>query len=120
MLERRKTKRRSISYYLRIIDSGTNQIIGHLADITLQGLKVDSQKAIQVPKMYRLRIYSTADVSDKDYIEFDASARWCHVDPLEPGLFVIGFEIIKIDPHEKGIVQRIVDKYSARENNYNF
>ena len=117
MLERRKTKRRSISYYMRIVDTGINQIIGHLADITLKGLKIDSQKAIQVPKMYRLRIYTTADVSDRDYIEFEASARWCHIDPLEPGLFVIGFEIIKIDPHATAIVQRIVDKYSARENN---
>ena len=120
MLERRKTKRRNISYYLRIVDTGTNQIIGHLADITLQGLKVDSQKEIPVPKEYRLRIYTTADVSDRDYIEFVACTRWCHIDPLEPGLFVIGFELIKIEPHDKEIIQHIVDKYSARENAFNF
>ena len=120
MVERRKTKRRSISYYMRIVDTSANQIIGHLSDITRQGLNMDSQKPIPLQREYRLRIYTTADVSDKDYIEFVASSRWCQVDPLEPGLYDIGFEIIKIEPHDAEIVQRIVDKYSARETNFNF
>jgi hypothetical protein len=120
MPERRKTKRRSISYYMRVIDTGANQVIGHLGDITLQGLKMDSQKPIPVPKDFRLRIYTTSDVSDKDYIEFLASTRWCQIDPLEPGLYDIGFEIVRMDPHTAAIVQRIVDKYTTKENSFNF
>jgi hypothetical protein len=120
MPERRKTKRRSISYYLRIVDVSSNQVIGHLADITSQGLKIDSQKAIPVPRDMRLRIYTTTDVADKDYIEFMASTRWCKIDPLEPSLYDIGFEIIRIDSRDADIVQRIVDKYSARESSFNF
>jgi len=120
MPERRKTKRRSISYYLRVIDAGANQMIGHLADITLQGLKMDSQKPVQVHKEYRLRIYTTADVADKDFVEFVARARWCTADPVDPGIFEIGFEIIKIEPRDAEIVQHIVDKYSARENSFFF
>lgn len=115
MRERRKFERRSISYYMRIIDAGTNQLIGHLADITLQGLKMDSQKPLPVEKEYKLRINTSEDVADKDYIEFMASTRWCMVDPLEPGLYNVGFEIIKIDPYEAGIVQRIMDKYGAQK-----
>jgi len=118
MLERRKFKRRSISYYLRVIDAGTNQMIGHLADISLQGLKMDSQKTIPLNKEYRLRINTTADVAEKDFIEFAAGTRWCELDPLQTGLFEIGFEILKIDPHDAEIVQRIMDKYSSRENSY--
>jgi len=118
MPERRKIKRRSISYYMRIIDAGANQMIGHLADITLQGLKMDSQKTIPLGKEYRLRIYTTADVADKEFIEFSACTRWCHLDPLDPGIFDIGFEIVKIDPHDAEIVQHIMDKYSTRENSY--
>jgi hypothetical protein len=120
MPERRKTKRRSISYYMRVIDVGANQVIGHLADITLQGLKIDSQKAVPVPRDFRLRIYTTEDVSDKDHIEFVATTRWCEIDSFEPGLYDIGFEIVRIDAHDAAIVQRIVDKYSAKENNFNF
>jgi c-di-GMP-binding flagellar brake protein YcgR len=119
MTERRKVQRRSISYYLRIIDSGANQMIGHLADISLQGLRMDSQTTLPVKKEYRLRINTTADVADKDYIEFVACTRWCQPDPLQTGLFEIGFEIMKIAPHDSEIIQRIVDKYSSRGNSFN-
>jgi hypothetical protein len=120
MPERRRIKRRSISYYLRIVDVEANQVLGHLADITLQGLKMDSQKAIPVPKDFRLRIYTTADVSDKDYIDFLASSRWCQIDPLEPSLYDVGFQIVRIDPHDATIIQHIVDKYTAKESSFNF
>jgi hypothetical protein len=118
MPERRKFNRRSISYYLRIIDVGENQMLGHLADITLQGLKMDSQKPIPANLAYRLRINTTADVADKDYIQFEACTRWCHIDPIQPGIFNIGFEIVQIDPHDAKIVQRIMDKYSTPENGF--
>ena len=120
MLERRKFKRRSISYYMRIIDANENHMIGHLADITQQGLKMDSQKPLPVQKEYRLRIFTTADVADKDCIEFLAATRWCQFDTLDPGLYDIGFEIVEIDPPDAEIIQRIIDKYSVRENSFNF
>jgi hypothetical protein len=120
MPERRKSKRRSISYYMRIVDVGTNQMIGHLADINLQGLKIDSQKPLQVNKDYRLRIYTTADVADKDHIDFVTRAKWCEPEQLEPGIYNIGFEILEIDRHDAGIIQHIMDKYCIRENNLDF
>ena len=116
MLERRKFKRRSISYYLRIIDAGSNVMIGHLADISLNGIKMDSQKTLPISKKYRLRINTTADVADKDFIEFEASTRWCELDPLQTGLYEVGFEILSISPQDAGIIQKIMDKYSTREN----
>lgn len=120
MAERRKSERRSISYYLRIIDADTNLMLGHLGDITLQGLKMDSQKRLPVNKEYRLRINTTADVADKDFIEFSAYTRWCQPDPLQTGLYEIGFEIVKIALYDSAIVQRIMDKYGPRENTFKF
>jgi hypothetical protein len=120
MAERRRIQRRSISYYMRVIDAGENQMIGHLADITLTGLRMDSQKPIKISKEFKLRIYTTTDVSDKDYIEFGARTRWCNIDPVDPGVYDIGFEIIKITPHDAEIVKHIMDKYSSRENSFMF
>jgi hypothetical protein len=120
MQERRKTNRLSISYYLRVLDADTNQMIGHLADISLQGLRMDSQKPIPVKKEYRLRINIAADVGDKDYIDFVASSRWCERDPLQTGLYEVGFEIVKIDRLDVEIIQRIMEKYCIKENTSNW
>jgi hypothetical protein len=91
-----------------------------LADITMQGLKIDSQKALPVNKEYRLRIYTTIEVADKEFVEFTANARWCKSDPLEPSLFNIGFEIVGIDKSDANIVQRIVEKYTTKESSLKF
>lgn len=120
MTERRKIKRRSISYYMRIVDASEKQMIGHLADITLTGLRMDSQEPIKVPKEFLLRIYTTPDVADKDYIEFGALTRWCRMDPIDLGIYDIGFEIIKIAPRDAEIVKNIMDKYSPKENSFPF
>jgi PilZ domain len=105
---------------MRVIDVDEKQMIGHLADITLTGLRMDSQQPIKVNKLYQLRIFTTPDVADKDYIEFAATTRWCRMDPIDPGVYDIGFEIIKIAPHDAEIVKHIVDKYSARDNSFMF
>ena len=120
MRERRKLKRRSMSYYMPVIDPKTEQIIGHLVDITMQGLMMDSQLLIPIDKDWELRLNVTADVADKNYIEFLGRCKWCQPDALEPYLNDIGFEIISISPHDAEIIQRIVDKYGARENTFNF
>ncbi len=79
---------------------------------------MDSQKPLPVEKEYRLRLYTTSDVADKDFIEFAARTRWCQLDPIEPTFYDVGFEIVKINPHDAKIVQRIMDKYSARGNSF--
>lgn len=120
MSERRRIQRKSISYYMRVMDANENQMIGHLADINLTGLRMDSQMPIKVTKEFMLRLYTTSDVADKDYIDFGARAKWCNIDPVDPGVYDIGFEIIKIAQHDAEIIKHIMDKYSSKENSFLF
>ena len=43
--ERRKLKRRSLAYYMLVLDAKSREMLGHLVDITPLGLMMDSQKA---------------------------------------------------------------------------
>ena len=113
--DRRKLKRRSLSYYMFVIDSATHQTVGHLVDITPKGFMMDTQYKIPLEKEYRLRIDTAVDVADKSYIELTARSKWCAPDAVELNLFDIGFQIINISPHDSDIVQRIVEKYGARD-----
>ena len=40
--EKRKLARRNFSYYMRVMDETTGQLVGHLADISTGGFKLDS------------------------------------------------------------------------------
>jgi hypothetical protein len=111
--ERRKLKRRSLAYYMLVLDANTRGTIGHLVDITPRGLMMDSQKPLPLEKDFRLRLDTTPDVADKDHITFTARSKWCLPDVVEPYLFDIGFNIINIGLHDAEIVQHIAERYAV-------
>ena len=113
--ERRRLKRRSLAYYMLVLDANTREMLGHLVDITPLGLMMDSQKAFPLENDYRLRLDTMPDVADKNFIKFTARTKWCSPDAIEPYLFDIGFSITDISQHDSEIIRQISEKYAARE-----
>jgi len=113
MNERRNIKRRKFAYYMRVLDDDTLKLVGHLSDISSKGFKIDSQQPIAPGQNFRLRMDLTSEVSDKAYIVFSAVSRWCQVDPMDPFIQNVGFEIIEISSEDSIIYQRIVEKYGS-------
>ena len=113
--ERRKLKRRSLAYYMLVLDAKSREMLGHLVDITPLGLMMDSPKALPLENDYRLRLDTAPDVADKSFINFSARTKWCLPDAIEPYLYDIGFSIISIAPHDAEIIRQIAEKYAARD-----
>ena len=113
MKERRNLKRRKFAYYMRVLDDDTLKLVGHLSDISSNGFKIDSQKHIAPGQNFRLRMDLTSEVSNKAYIIFSAVSRWNHVDPTDPFVQNVGFEITEINTEDSAIYQRIVEKYGT-------
>ena len=113
--ERRKLKRRSLAYYMLVLDADSREMLGHLVDITPQGLMMDSQKPLPLENDFRLRIDTMPDIADKEYIKFTARTKWCLPDAVEPYLFDIGFSIINIAQHDAEIIRQIAEKYASRD-----
>ncbi|MGB8212976.1 MAG: PilZ domain-containing protein [Anaerolineales bacterium] len=112
--ERRKLKRRSLAYYLLVLDANTQETIGHLVDITSMGLLIDSPKPFPMEKDFSLRLDTMPEVADKNYIRFTARSKWCSPDAVEPSMYDIGFSIMDISRHDAEIVQHIIERYAAR------
>jgi hypothetical protein len=110
--DRRKYKRRSLAYYMLVVDAVTSETVGHLVDITPAGFLMDCPKALPLEKDFHLRLDTMPDVADKSYITFTARSKWCKPDVVEPYLFDVGFKIVIISPHDAEIVRRIAEKYS--------
>lgn len=113
MNERRDLKRRRFAYYMRVLNDDTLKLIGHLSDISNKGFKIDCQNPIAPGINFRLRMDLTSEVSNKAYILFSATSRWCRVDPLDPLIQNVGFEISEISSEDSAIYMRIVEKYGA-------
>jgi hypothetical protein len=113
MLERRRGKRRRFTYYMRVVDDISLQLIGYLSDISVDGFRLDCQKELPLNRDYRLRLDLTSDVANKASMSFIARTKWCHQDRLDPLVYNVGFELIHISPADAEIFQRIYEKYGS-------
>ena len=113
--DRRKYKRRSLAYYMLVVNASTQETIGHLVDITPDGLLMDCPKPLPLEKDFRLRLDTMPDVADKGFIIFTARSKWCLPDVIEPYLYDVGLKIVNIASHDAEIVRRIAEKYAAQD-----
>ena len=114
--ERRSRDRKDVTYYLQLVDNDTQEIIGHLADIGLGGFKLDSNNPIPINKRFRFSMHLPSEVSDQPFIAFLARSKWCKVDPLDPFVYNVGFELTQITPGCFEIFRRMIEKYGRTPN----
>lgn len=109
--------RKEFFYYTPLIDNDTLEIVGHLSDISTGGFKLDSQSQIPANKDFRFLMNLTSEVADKPFMVFAARSKWCRVDPLDPYIYNVGFQLISISPENLEIFNRMMEKYGRDATN---
>jgi hypothetical protein len=96
---------------MRVLDDGTEQTVGHLVDVSLTGLRLETTAPLPLEQEYHLHMELTPDVSDKLFMFLSARTIWCNPDTIMPNLYHVGFVITNISPHDQEIYQRLLDLY---------
>ena len=118
MPERRNNNRRDFSYYMRVIDNQTQKLLGHMADISPRGFRIDSDHEIFPGTQFQVRLDVTSDIATKNFMVFNVVARWCRPDVFNPFTFNVGFELTAIDTMDMQIFQRMYEKYGTKGNTW--
>jgi len=113
MKERRTTERKRFGYYMPLIDDSNQMLVGHLADISPSGFRLDSMNPVSEGKEYKLQMTLTGEVGHKPFMHFGARAIWCKADQIQPNIYYVGFEITKMSKEDADIFQRIVELYGS-------
>jgi hypothetical protein len=113
MPERRTAPRKKFSFYMRVLNDDTQEILGHMVEVGTLGLQLETSMSLPLQKDYYLRLELTPEVADRPYMVFIARTKWCKMDDIEPNLYRVGFEIAEIMPDDKEIFLRIVTKYGS-------
>ena len=111
MPERRKIQRQYLMYYSRVYDG--DLLLGHLVDITSQGIMVMSEKPILTGLVFRLKMELSSDIAEQTFLEFTAKSLWCQPD-IDPDFYDAGFELVDVLPSDVEIIERIVEAYALR------
>lgn len=112
MPEKRTTPRRKFNMYMRVLNDDIGEILGHMVEVSANGLRLETVGPLPLERDYYLRIELTPDLGPMPFIIFIARTKWCKMDTIQPNLFQVGFEIIEIVPEDKQAFLRIIRKYT--------
>jgi len=111
--ERRQLTRRNFSYYMRVFDEHTGELVGQLADISTGGFKLESSQRLPLGVVYFLRVDLVGEISLQDHINFFARSCWCLRDPYDPTIYNIGFQLADAAPEDYAIFVRMFNAYGV-------
>ncbi|MFH1148603.1 MAG: PilZ domain-containing protein [Pseudomonadota bacterium] len=114
MLEKRKEKRKNLLYYLPVVDRNTGEQMGHLVDITRNGMMLISKEPIEKGLMFQIKIELQAIVSGHTQLEFDVESRWNSRD-VNPDFFDTGFRFMNIDARTTGLIEGLISEHGFPE-----
>ncbi len=108
MDERRRRPRWRTSFFFKadkeyqkkhfdVVDLKTRQSIGHLVDLTPEGLRIISREHIERGQIFDLRIDLPEQIEQIDHIQATVKCAWCEQD-VNPEFHNAGFEILSITP----------------------
>ena len=111
MPERRHTQRKKFGFYMRVLEDETEQTVGHLVEVSVDGFRLETSLPLPLQKEYHLHVELTPDISDKLFMFFAGKTKWCKPDSIMPDLCHVGFQMTNISPHDREIYERLLETY---------
>lgn len=114
MPERRKLKRRHLLYYLQVYGGPDGRMLGHLVDITSEGVMLMTEQAMPTGQTLPLRMALPGEPGGTNALEFEATSQWCHRD-VNPDFWDIGFRTAGLTRKQLDAIETLIDDYGFRD-----
>jgi hypothetical protein len=97
--------------YLQVLDRNTENVIGHLVNITQAGAMMISEEPVSADTSLRLRLVLPETFEGTDVIDIRSRSVWCQKDRFNPELYASGFMIEHIHQLDAAFIERFIEKY---------
>lgn len=114
MAEKRKLKRRHPVYYLKVIDLDTQESLGYLIDINVEGLMVAGMCSQPPDKLFKIAIQLPREFNGETAIYLNVKSIWSEFDPLIERTRC-GFSIQESKPEELGKIDLLIENFGFKE-----
>ena len=112
--ERRKLKRWHLVYYLRVFGTDSDKPIGHLVDISTQGIMLISEEPIDVGSEFQFRMILPSEIEGTKEVNLSAESRWSEKDP-NPDFYNTGFQLKNLPAKDTKIIESLIRKFNINE-----
>ena len=107
----RKLERRACKEDLSILDPTTDQSIGFLIDITIEGIKLSAEKPFDLDSVYRFKMSLPKEIEGTDQLSFSALSKWCAINDCSPPCYEAGFQLRKISFRTIRILEYLIEEF---------
>ncbi len=111
---KRQVDRKHIVYYLRVFESGSRTIFGHLVDISERGIMLIGDNPVEVNKTFNLRMSLPNRMKGHEEINFSAISKWCKND-TDPHLYLAGFQFEALEPPFMRLITILLRDFSQNQ-----
>ncbi|MBN2144417.1 MAG: PilZ domain-containing protein [Candidatus Aureabacteria bacterium] len=105
MLNRRKIPRNHLYEFFKTVDRNTNQLIGHLTDISVEGINLITNQKIEPYQVYELKVL-LPEYMKYESISLDVICVWCNTE-LPDYVYRAGFQLLKISIKDKEVIESV-------------
>ena len=113
-MEGRHRERKQIIYYLNVYNVKTGSLLGHVSDITADGLSLIGEEEIKSGKIFHLRIELPREMRAEQDLVLFARCRWSRKD-TDPSYFNSGFTLRKPSSNSLDIISQLISRYLYEE-----
>jgi len=113
----RRQERTRLIYHLRVFDARKRKLLGHMTDITPEGLMLIGEKPVRAGREFSLRMDLPRNVTrngppgeqaaEGRPLVFPARSIWCRRDGGEE-FYSMGFRILSLEPSALEIIRALM------------
>jgi len=106
----RRNKRWYLVMYLRVFDEDTGELLGHVVDISKEGMRLVNDKPIPINRTYRLWVDVPKEGAPRQRIHLEAESLWSSRD-VNPDFFDTGFRIQNLNIQARLQLQSLIEAF---------
>jgi PilZ domain len=110
-VEKKRNSRKNCRVFLEVSDADTGQLVGHLVNITTDGLMVTSEKPLEIDNDFHLKILFPQEIKGVQEFVTNGTSVWCEEDEETPSFFNTGFQLKDVARKDIKVIKKMIKKY---------
>ncbi len=113
-IEKRKEPRRHLIFYLKVVHPDTDEIIGHLVDISTVGMMIICQDELASGQEIPVKLVLPSVFDAATHLNLVGETVWCHKD-VNPDYYAVGFKFKHASPDNSAIIRELVNSFGFQD-----
>lgn len=111
--DRRRANRHQLLFNARVYDADSGRLIGHLSNLSTDGVMVITERPLPMGRTHRMRIPLPVAFEGRNELEIEAAVAWTQP-AMHPTYHRNGLRALSLGQDQRRVLTRLVEDYDLR------